>query len=216
MEILNNLITDKKLLIFDLDGTIADTEPLHWAAYNLLLARQGIVLDDAHIGTYIGNPETEIYKKIKVDFPAAMIEPEQFLKERIGVYLSLARETCLKPFPYFSRILEEYADIPKALLTAQESSVVETLIAYWGLENVFPKNRRLTAHDGKLTKKDVLSDINKYIDVGARIQNDGILLFEDSAHVLKIAHECGVLSVGIEHRYNKGTLREFAEVVIDT
>ena len=32
-------------VLFDLDGTLADTEPLHWQAYNAVLGEFGVAVD---------------------------------------------------------------------------------------------------------------------------------------------------------------------------
>lgn len=44
-EALRNLFDGKRLLIFDFDGTLADTSPLHEAAFNAVLAPWGIKCD---------------------------------------------------------------------------------------------------------------------------------------------------------------------------
>lgn len=40
-----DLLRDKQLLIFDFDGTVADTSPLHAAAFSQVLAPLGIIVD---------------------------------------------------------------------------------------------------------------------------------------------------------------------------
>jgi sugar-phosphatase len=42
---LSNVIKDKSLLIFDFDGTLANTSPLHEAAFNIVLAQWGVNID---------------------------------------------------------------------------------------------------------------------------------------------------------------------------
>ena len=42
---LSNVIKDKILLIFDFDGTLANTSPLHEAAFNTVLAQWGFNID---------------------------------------------------------------------------------------------------------------------------------------------------------------------------
>lgn len=55
---LNFLFNNKKIMIFDLDGTIADTETFHWKAYNQLLKNKfNIELSMDNISKYIGNAE---------------------------------------------------------------------------------------------------------------------------------------------------------------
>jgi HAD superfamily hydrolase (TIGR01509 family) len=44
-EMLGDLIADRKLLIFDFDGTVADTSPLHAAAFEKVLAPLSVSVD---------------------------------------------------------------------------------------------------------------------------------------------------------------------------
>lgn len=77
------LFNNKKIMIFDLDGTIADTETFHWKAYNQLLKNKfNIELSMDNISRYIGNAEINIYSMIKKDYNIDF-DDQEFLNERL-------------------------------------------------------------------------------------------------------------------------------------
>lgn len=203
------LLDSKKFFIFDLDGTIADTERLHWKAYNILLADYGVTLNDSNIAQYIGNPEILIYDMIRKDY-GIEFDSEDFLSRRIGIYLKLVEDEHLMPFQYVYDVMERYPNVKMGLLTSQIPSVVYKLMTLWGLDGRFPADLRISVHDGKLTKGEVLSDPELYY--GA--DKSDCLVFEDSEHTLKLASEKGYSCVGVTHKFNEGKLYH-CDAIID-
>jgi len=67
---LRHILKDKKVFVMDFDGTIADTESLHWITYNPLLKKYGVEFTEADVHKYssIGCTEVQIYAEIKKDF----------------------------------------------------------------------------------------------------------------------------------------------------
>ncbi len=203
------LLERAKLFIFDLDGTIADTETLHWEAYNQLLQEKyGIELKNEDIKRYIGNNEISIYRMIERDYNIS-INTEEFLEERINVYLQLVRLRNLRPFNWVNDFCEQYIDsgIPVMLLTSQVPEVVDNLLSYWNLDSLIPKEMRISAHNGKITKSEVFANPNKYIGISEEFTDSEVVVFEDSDNVAKLAFDNGYTVIGIKHKYNKQSLK---------
>ncbi len=198
------LIANKQALIFDLDGTVADTERLHWDAYNVLLAEHGVRLDDGHIRRYIGNSEAKIYEMIKRDYEIDFDE-EDFIERRIGIYLELVEKKGLKPFSFIPDILRS-TKAECVLVTSQIPSVVNKLLTLWGLDEYFPENRRFCCHDGRYVKRDVYKDISSLLGRGVDIEPGEVALFEDSLHYLEEGQRLGFTVIGVEHLYNRNML----------
>ncbi len=55
-------------VIFDMDGVIVDTEPVHYYAYQRHFADLGIVVPDEVYATFTGNSTRNIYQKLKEKF----------------------------------------------------------------------------------------------------------------------------------------------------
>lgn len=213
LEAVKPIIKDTKLFILDLDGTIADTETLHWEAYNKLLERMyGVVLSDANISRYIGNPEVKIYRMIERDYNI-VIDTETFLRERIKEYLNLVRDKNLQPFDWVKDFTETYSGTPIMLLTSQIPEVVDSLIEYWGLDTLIPAQMRISVHDGSVSKTEVFNNPARYANC-EELSETEITVFEDSDHVATIAYAQGYNVIGIRHRYNATTLKH-CHVIID-
>ena len=60
---MNELIDGHSALLFDLDGTLIDTMPLHYRAYAEVFARRGFSLQEAHFQAAIGGPAAEAIPK---------------------------------------------------------------------------------------------------------------------------------------------------------
>jgi len=132
------LLDVKKGLIFDLDGTIADTETSHWEAYNELLKPFNIHLDDSAIRKYIGNSEVNIYKQIKQDY-GINFDDDIFFDLRTKVFFQLIENKKLKPFHFISDCLSVYKQKKLFILSSQRYEVIIQLLNYWDYNKTFNK-----------------------------------------------------------------------------
>ncbi len=199
------LLNDKKAFIFDLDGTIADTETLHWEAYNVLLAEHNVHLSNNDISRYIGNSEVRIYEMIKRDFGIDFDE-DDFLERRIGIYLDLVEKKNLRPFPFIYDILK-MSNGKNAIVTSQIPLVVNKLLTLWGLDDYFPANMRFCCHDGRYVKKEIYKSVGSYLGFNHPVSPRDVVLFEDSVHYIAEAKKLGITVVGVEHKFNRHTLK---------
>ena len=212
---IRSLTADAGLFILDLDGTIADTETLHWAAYNELMREiYNITLSEENIKKYIGNSEIKIYRMIEKDYDI-IINDSEFLKKRLKKYLELVSSTDLKPFKWVEDFFNRYKEKKIALLTSQVPEIVDHLLSFWDLDDIIPKKMRISAHDGTVTKQAFFEHPEKYIELSGN-ELGNIVVFEDSNHVAKIASGFGYTTIGIRHRYNKNSLKDFTCIIDDS
>ena len=196
-------LKDKKILLFDLDGTMADTEPLHWMAYNALLKAYGVFLTPENIRNYIGHSEKAIYDMIKRDF-GTELDYKKFAEERLSKYLELVEETNLMPRAFMDGILSSFEGA-KGIVSSQMPHIVKALLRRWRYEKFFPESSIFCCHDGKYTKKGIYENVFSVFGTEP-CSMDKVVLFEDSAHYINEAKKLGMTVIGIEHIYNKGTL----------
>ena len=195
----------KKAIIFDFDGTLADTEELHWKAYNELLEKEyNIHLTDENILRYIGNSEKEIYKMIESDFSVDISE-EYFLESRLGIYLDLVESEKLEPYEWVEPFLLHLAEkgIACYILSSQVPEIVDILLEKWDIKKYFPDENIICTHDGKIQKSEIFEDTKQFI---AGINSAEICVVEDSDKVMELAERKGIDCIGIIHRFNKDKL----------
>lgn len=200
------------LFLFDVDGTLAETESLHWEAYNIILSRQGIYLKHEDILRYIGNPEIKIYQMIREDY-GAIIDDISFMKERISIFLELVKSRDLQLFEYVKPLLRHYSSVSMALVTSQRPEVVDILMEKWGLADRFPPSARISCSEGNISKSTVYSNPWDFLPE-FEPTDLGIVVFEDASHALKAAQDAGLGTIGIENIFNRGSW--LGETVIQT
>jgi beta-phosphoglucomutase-like phosphatase (HAD superfamily) len=200
------LLEKKKVLVFDFDGTIANTEPLQWKAYNACLGEYGITLTRGDMDRYMGYCESEIYAMMKADFGIGF-DDNVFFAKRFREFMALVEQTGLRPFGYFMKIIREYEGKRIFILSAQKREVIDKLLDIWNISDVFEKI--ISVSDGRLSKELVLGDTSAYFGAAP----SDIMIFEDSPRVLSLARKEGIHSVGIEHDYNAGRISDSSFII---
>lgn len=199
IEDIAELISNKKVFVFDFDGVVAHTERLQWEAYNIVLKKYNVMITKEKWLNYIGTSEREIYKMIKKDFNIEFDE-EVILQERLNVYLKLVREKRLRPFSTFIKLLNKYPEKKYYILTSNIEEVVKDMLKYWEILNRFEEIISVATRG--ITKKDILTNTNEYL----KVQNSDIAYFEDMDRNLKMASELNITTIGIEHEFNYNKL----------
>jgi beta-phosphoglucomutase-like phosphatase (HAD superfamily) len=89
-----------KAILFDLDGLIVDTEPLHFRAFQVLLARRGIALPEEVMPSLIGFDQVTNLTDLKQTYHL----PESvgdLLRERMQVYEEIILTATIPPLAGF-------------------------------------------------------------------------------------------------------------------
>ena len=77
-----------KGLIFDCDGTLADTMPLHWRAWQTVTGRYGITFPEERFYALGGVPSRDILNLLR-DEQKLVLDPLVVAKEKEEEYLKL-------------------------------------------------------------------------------------------------------------------------------
>ncbi len=82
-----------KAVIFDMDGVIIDSEPLHMEAWRRLLEMHGIDTGEVDFHDLVGKGEVECFKSYNMEGNSATL-----ISEKQGIYKELLKDK-LAPFP---------------------------------------------------------------------------------------------------------------------
>jgi HAD superfamily hydrolase (TIGR01509 family) len=127
----------KAALLFDLDGTLVDTDHLHLASFNQVFGRHGVVLSRAeYTARVMGKPNVAIAAELVPDAPLA--EAKQLLDEKEEVYRALTRALApgaLAPIAGLVPLLDwaTSADIACAVVTNAPRGNAELVLNALGL-----------------------------------------------------------------------------------
>lgn len=202
---LKKILGDKRAYIFDLDGTIADTERIHWEAHNMLLKKKfGIEVDLPHIYSYLGTPESVFIKQIEKDYNIDIGGPkgkgyEKYFKERNKIAEKLILKNS-KPFPFMTELLEGTFGISIFLVSAQNRSLIHKMLASWGLLGTFTDVNTFIV-EGDKTKPYYYDFIFSKILKNAKPEE--VVLFEDVNKYLAEGKARGFVTVGINNGFGK-------------
>ncbi|MFB3881668.1 MAG: HAD family hydrolase [Armatimonadota bacterium] len=87
-------------VLFDMDGLIVDTEPIHFAAFREYMRRHGVDLPESVMPEFIGFSEQDNLRDLKAKY--ALDEPlEVMVADRRAIYLELVGTLPVEPLPGF-------------------------------------------------------------------------------------------------------------------
>jgi HAD superfamily hydrolase (TIGR01509 family) len=78
---------DFKAFLYDCDGTLADTMPLHKKAWVHLAAQEGVFIEEAIIDEFAGLPVADVVVEINKRYNSSL-DPKRFDEDREQLYLN--------------------------------------------------------------------------------------------------------------------------------
>ena len=109
-------------LIFDMDGTILDTEPTHRKAWREVLGHYGLQYD-------------RIAQAI-IELNQADLDPHALAREKTEAVRSMLLDS-VEPLPLVEVVKSWHGRRPMAVGTGSESAIAEALLAHLGLRRYF-------------------------------------------------------------------------------
>ena len=124
-----------KGLIFDCDGTLADTMPLHWRAWKEVTGRYGIVFPEDRFYELGGVPSRHILAMLR-DEQKLNLDPLSVAKEKEEEYLKLMAE--VGPIHEVVVIARENAGkLPMAVASGGTRQVINKVLHHIGIHGLF-------------------------------------------------------------------------------
>jgi beta-phosphoglucomutase-like phosphatase (HAD superfamily) len=178
-------------LIFDCDGTLADTMALHYAAWGDAFAALGLTCPLEFLIRHNGQPTDQIVRRYNAEF-GQHVEVAAFVADKDR--RSQARMDQSRPLEPVATLAREYfGRLPMAVVSGGARANVERTLRAIGLRELFPVV--LTADDGLPPKPapDLFLEAARRLGVEPRYCQ----VFEDADAGLEAARRAGMLATDV-------------------
>ncbi len=194
-------------VIFDLDGTLVDSEPNYYEAGRLTLAEYGVPdFTWADHETYVGISTQETVADWKRRY--ALTAPvEELLAVKNRHYLELAR-TSARAYPEMRRLVERLAaeGVPLAVASGSSPEAIGAILARTGLD----AHLRTVVSADEVARGKPAPDV--FLEAARRIGADPAhcVVLEDAAPGAAAAHAAGMRCIAVPYVAAQADAPEFA------
>lgn len=187
-----------KGLIFDLDGTLADTMPYHFRGWKIACKKFGADIDTAFLRKHTGSPgwliASEIIKKCNLD---GTVTIDQIIEEKLIEFHK--DQPKVKPIiPVVEIVKKYYGILPMAVGTGGHREAVERTMEIAGIRKYF--DIVVTANDVKNFKPHPETFLKCADQMG--IEPRFIEVFEDGDLGIEAALEAGMTATDVRSWYD--------------
>ncbi|RIH66647.1 beta-phosphoglucomutase family hydrolase [Mariniphaga sediminis] len=190
-----NIDPKAKALIFDLDGTLADTMPVHFQAYKNILRDYGIEFTPELFGTLAGVPAVDTIRKLNEQFGTHMV-PEEVGHFKEGEYEKIMYK--MKPVEPVVELVKEYhGRLPMAVGTGGYKRLAWKTLEILGLDKYF--EILVSAEDVKHPKPHPETFLKCAELLG--VQPEVCQVFEDGDPGIQAATAAGMISTLVTEYY---------------
>jgi beta-phosphoglucomutase family hydrolase len=124
-----------KGLIFDCDGTLADTMPLHWRAWQMVTARYKLHFPEERFYSLGGVPSRDILKMLAEE-QGLSLDHIQAAHEKEEAYLPLMAQ--VEPIHVVVDVAREnYGKIPMAVASGGTRQIIPQVLEHLGIRHMF-------------------------------------------------------------------------------
>ena len=204
-------------VIFDFDGVIADTEPLHLRAYQDALANTSFTLEKkAYYARYLGYDDVGVFTALASDHGVAL-DPDQIrqlIDQKGRRFDALVRKKQVL-FPGAADCIERLAAVaPLGIASGAFHDEIEAILSRANLRRHF---KAIVAADDVAKSKPAPDSYLRVIElVGSnqgRSPAPAFVAIEDSGWGITAARAAGLVCVAVTHTYPAEELRE-AELIV--
>jgi len=208
-----------KAIVFDFDGVIANSEPLHYRAYAAVLARAGVTLTEReYYARYLGFDDVGAFGAIGRDRGLAWTEAEvRGLVERKAVDLEALERDVSVLFPGAAdAIRRAAARVPIAIASGARGEEIRRVLTRERLDTFFAAV--VSAEDTPLSKPAPEPYLHALAQLraaaGSPLDAAECVAIEDSRWGLESARAAGLRTIAVTNTYDAATLTAFADLVI--
>jgi beta-phosphoglucomutase len=201
-----------KAIVFDFDGVLADSEPLHLRVYQELLQPHGVRLDkQTYCERYLGHDDEGVFREVAADYRLLLAdeEIELLMTEKARRFAALVTGTnVLYPsaVPCITRLAREW---PLGIASGALRDEIQLMLGGAAIAHLF----RFIVAAGETERTKPAPDPYLRAAELHGVDAGECVAIEDSHWGLQSARSAGMRTIGVTHTYPREALND-AELVV--
>jgi beta-phosphoglucomutase len=194
-------------VIFDFDGVIVDTEPLHFQAFQQVLNPRGIAFTwDEYVETYMGFDDRDAFREAYRVHSQTLADSEllQLIQLKAAAFITIIQNG-ITPYPGVVELIDHIKEsgTPLAISSGALKSDIEPILGMLGISDCF--DVIVTADDVAQSKPDpecyILARLKLQSAFGKNIPAGSVVAIEDTPAGIHAAKGAGLQVIGVTNSY---------------
>ncbi|MBF9237509.1 HAD family hydrolase [Hymenobacter sp. BT683] len=201
-----------RTVIFDMDGVIIDTEPLHHHAFFTQFAELGIAVSAAEYATFLGGSTRNVFQRLKAEFGLPQDVESLLLRKRELFNKSFDEDAGLDLLPGVRGLIEDLRanDVQLVLASSASKATIARVFRRFELGPYF--THLVSGEDFERSKPDPA--IFRHAAALAETPTAECIVIEDSANGVSAAKAAGIYCVGYASPHSAGQDLHHADRII--
>ncbi len=202
-----------KMLIFDMDGVIINSEPLHQRARELICEKYGIDVSEGDLPNPVGKSSSEFYSIIFEVTNTKGLSADKLETEQFALVEKLARENDVSCTEGLMELLSwcKSNDIIIGLASSSNRYLVDGILDALGIAEYFD----YTVSGEEVAHKKPAPDVYDKVLLLTGLDASDACAIEDSAAGIAAAKAAGIYCFGYNNPTSKGQDQSQADCIVD-
>lgn len=199
-------------VIFDMDGVIVDTEPVHHYAYFQHFEELNIEVTEEMYTSYTGNSTRNIFQKLKAHFNLEQDVEDLILRKRALFNEAFDSKPDLELLEGVGKLIQNLHQNGMQLIVASSASnvTIDRVFKRFNLHQYF--SHIVSGEDFPKSKPDPAIFLHAAKIAISPKQN--CIVIEDSTNGIKAAHAAGIFCIGYKSLHSKAQDYSLSDIVI--
>lgn len=199
-------------VIFDMDGVLIDSEPLHFSAAITLLKRLHVETSEEYHNKYVGCSDPVKWKKIKNEFNIKS-SLQEILDMSVSTKLELLRQTDCNPIEGIPELLKSLyvRNIPVAVASSSPGKFIKEVINKIRIEKYIKTWVSGENVEKSKPEPDIFLKTAELLQVNPR----GCVVIEDSKNGVIAAKKAGMRCIGFKNINSGRQDLSKADIIVD-
>ena len=199
-------------VIFDMDGVIIDTEPIHYHAYSRQFAELGIVVSAAEYATFLGGSTRNVFQRLKHEYSLHQDIDALMLRKRALFNQYFDEQTDLALLPGVLALIEDLCrhHVQLVLASSASKATIARVFQRFALGPYF--THIVSGEDFVRSKPDPAIFRHAAELSGTPVAH--CVVIEDSANGVTAAKAAGIYCIGYASPHSAGQNLHHADRII--